>query len=42
LIATFCPDSLSSAEITTPYAPWPIGLIKEKFDLICVRIKIVL
>lgn len=35
LIATFSPVSLSKAEITTPYAPWPIGLIKEYLDLIC-------
>lgn len=29
LIATFCPLSLSIAEMTTPYAPCPMGRIKE-------------
>jgi hypothetical protein len=29
LIATFCPLSLSIAEMTTPYAPCPMGRINE-------------
>jgi hypothetical protein len=34
-IATFSPVSLSSAEITTPYAPCPMGRISEYLDFIC-------